>query len=202
MLRARARDQHRWVQGFILNALRRLVRVKRARYPQARPSLSEVETEALPQIFHNQSREARRFTALVTLIVGGDVCSQRRMGVMYDRCGEVVIKDDLRIAGERVKIVSQNKIQIDCEFEGDVTGPEVVVSERGKVTGNVAGDRVIVLGKIVGDIRGKMVALLSTAHVEGDIHHASLAIDAGAEFAGRCRHTDVGGWPDGRRNAA
>jgi len=87
---------------------------------------------------------------------------------MYDRCGEVVIKDDLRIAGERVKIVSKNKIQIDCEFEGDVTGPEVVVSERGKVTGNVAGDRVIVLGKIVGDIRGKVVALLSTAHVEGD----------------------------------
>src|SRR5215831_6373472 len=54
---------------------------------------------------------------------------------MHDWCGEVVIKDDLRIAGERVKIVSQNKIQIDCEFEGDVTGPEVVVSERGKVTG-------------------------------------------------------------------
>ena len=125
-----------------------------------------------------------------------------RIGVMYDRCGEVVIKDDMRIAGERVKIVSQNKIQIDCEFEGDVTGPEVVVSERGKVTGNVAGDRVIVLGKIVGEIRGKMVALLSTAHVEGDIHHASLAIDEGAEFAGRCRHTDVSGWSDGRKNAA
>jgi cytoskeletal protein CcmA (bactofilin family) len=121
---------------------------------------------------------------------------------MYDRCGEVVIKDGLRIAGERVKIVSQNKIQIDCEFEGDVSGPEVVVGERGKVTGNIAGDRVIVLGKIVGDIRGKMVTLLSTAHVEGDIHHASLAIDEGAEFAGRCRHTNVSGWVDERKNAA
>src|SRR5262249_19244484 len=89
-----------------------------------------------------------------------------------------------------------------CEFEGDVTGPEVVVSERGKVTGNVAADRVIVLGKIVGDIRGKMVALLSTAHVQGDIYHASVAIDEGAEFAGRCRHTDVRGWSDARKNAA
>jgi hypothetical protein len=55
------------VQAFFLNALRRLLRVERTRYPQARLSLSEVETEALPQIFHNQSREARRFTALVTL---------------------------------------------------------------------------------------------------------------------------------------
>lgn len=121
---------------------------------------------------------------------------------MYDRCGELVIKDDLKIAGERVKIVSQNKIKIDCEFEGDVSGPEVVVSERGKVTGNVAGERVIVLGKIVGEIRGKVVALLSTAHVEGDIHQTSLAIEEGAEFAGRCRHTNVSGWTGSRKNAA
>jgi hypothetical protein len=37
------------------------------RYQQARLSLSEVESPALPQIFHNQTREGRRFTALVTL---------------------------------------------------------------------------------------------------------------------------------------
>ena len=41
---------------------------------------------------------------------------------MSDRCGVVVIKDDLKFAGQRVKIVSQGKLQIDCEFEGDVTG--------------------------------------------------------------------------------
>jgi cytoskeletal protein CcmA (bactofilin family) len=38
--------------------------------------------------------------------------------------------------------------------------------------------------------------------VVGDIHHASLAIDEGAEFAGRCRHTEVSGWSDERKNAA
>jgi len=164
--------------------------MRSTRYPQARLSLCEVETPALPQIFHKQSREGAVHCSHYPLIAGRDgLFPIVRIGAMYDRCGEVVIKDDLRIAGEHVKIVSQNKIQIDCEFEGDVTGPEVVVSERGKVRGNVAGDRVIVLGKIIGDIRGKMVALLSTAHVEGDIHHASLAIDEGAEFAGRCRQT-------------
>ena len=112
---------------------------------------------------------------------------------MSDRCGVVVIKDDLKFAGQRVKIVSQGKLQIDCEFEGDVTGTEVVISEQGKVRGTVAGERVTVLGKIFGGIRGKAVELKCSAHVEGDIHHTSLSIEKGAEVTGRCRLSDAAG---------
>ena len=36
-------------------------------------------------------------------------------------------------------------------------------------------------------IRGKTVILMSSARVEGEIHQMSLAIEAGAEFVGRCR---------------
>ena len=100
---------------------------------------------------------------------------------------EVVINDDLKLAGERLKIVSQGKVEIDCEFEGDITGDEVVVSERGRVKGNIAGERVVVLGRLVGGIRSKTVVLMASAHVEGDIQHTSLAIEPGAEFVGRCR---------------
>ena len=114
----------------------------------------------------------------------------RRMLIMSDQEG-VVIKDDLKFVGQCVQIVSQNKIEIDCEFEGDVTGAEVVVSERGKVRGFVAGDRVTVLGKVVGGIRGKMVALMPSARVEGEIHHNSLAIAKGAELTGRCRQNEA-----------
>ena len=42
-------------------------RRRRTRCPQARLSLAEVESPALPQNFHNQTRERRRFTALFTL---------------------------------------------------------------------------------------------------------------------------------------
>ena len=119
---------------------------------------------------------------------------------MSDQAG-VVIKDDLKFVGQGVQIVSQNKIEIACDFEGDVTGPEVVVSERGKVNGLVVGDRVTVLGKVVGGIRGKTVALMSSAHVEGDIHHNSLAIAKGAELIGRCRQNEASVWSDGGMNA-
>ena len=121
---------------------------------------------------------------------------------MSDRCGVVVIKDDLKFAGQRVKIVSQGKLQIDCEFEGDVTGTEVVISEQGNVRGTVAGERVTVLGKIFGGIRGKAIDLKSSARVEGEIHHTSLSIEKGAEVTGRCRQTDATNWADAKKNAA
>ena len=120
---------------------------------------------------------------------------------MSDQTG-VVIKDDLKIVGQCVQIVSQNKIEIDCVFEGDVTGPEIVVSERGKVSGFVAGDRVTVLGKVVGGIRGKTVALMSSARVEGEIHHDSLTIANGAELTGRCRQNEASAWSGGEKNTA
>src|SRR5262245_28608780 len=111
---------------------------------------------------------------------------------------QVIISKDLKFAGQQVKIVSQGKLRIDCEFEGDVTGAEVIVSERGKVRGTVAGESVIVLGKIIGGIRGKAVDLRSSAHVEGDIHHTSLSVEKGAEITGRCRLSGATGYQTAR----
>ena len=98
-----------------------------------------------------------------------------------------MIGNDLKIIGQGLKIISQGTLQVDGEVEGDVRGSEVIIGEKGKVTGTVAAERVIVRGKIAGVIRGVTVALQSSSKVEGDIHHMSLAIEQGAEFDGRCR---------------
>jgi cytoskeletal protein CcmA (bactofilin family) len=98
-----------------------------------------------------------------------------------------VIGNDLKIIGQELKIISQGTLQVDGEVEGDVGGAEVIVGEQGKVTGTVAGERVIVRGTVSGVIRGVTVSLQSSSHVDGDIHHVSLAIEQGAEFDGRCR---------------
>ena len=91
------------------------------------------------------------------------------------------------VIGNDLKIISQGTLQVDGEIEGDVGGAEVIVGEQGRVTGTVAGERVIVRGTISGVIRAATVTLQSSSHVEGDIHHISLAIEQGAEFDGRCR---------------
>ena len=98
-----------------------------------------------------------------------------------------VISNDLKIIGQGLKIISQGTLQVDGEVEGDVRGTEVIIGEKGKVTGTVAAERVIVHGTICGVIRGMTVTLESSSRVEGDIHHMSLAIEQGAEFDGRCR---------------
>jgi cytoskeletal protein CcmA (bactofilin family) len=98
-----------------------------------------------------------------------------------------VIGNDLKIIGQGLKIISQGTLQVDGEIEGDVGGVEVIIGEKGKVTGTVAAERVIVRGTISGIIRGATVTLQSSSHVDGDVHHMALAIEQGAVFEGRCR---------------
>jgi cytoskeletal protein CcmA (bactofilin family) len=98
-----------------------------------------------------------------------------------------VIGNDLRIIGQGLKIIGRGVLQVDGEIEGDVQGAEVIVGEKGKVTGMVAAQDVIIRGRVSGVVCGKTVALQSTSHVEGDVHHMSLAIEQGAVFEGRSR---------------
>ncbi len=98
-----------------------------------------------------------------------------------------VIGNDLKIIGQGLKIIGRGVLQVDGEIEGDVQGAEVIVGEKGKVTGMVAAQNVIVRGKVSDVVCGKTVALQASSHVEGDVHHMSLAIEQGAMFEGRSR---------------
>ena len=98
-----------------------------------------------------------------------------------------VIGNDLKILGQGLKIIGQGVLQVDGEIEGDVQGAEVIVGERGKVTGMVAGHHVIIRGTVSGVVCGISVALQASSQVKGDVHHMSLAIEQGAAFEGRSR---------------
>ena len=98
-----------------------------------------------------------------------------------------VIGNDLRIIGQGLRIISRGMLQVDGEIEGDVQAAEVVVGEKGKVTGMVAGRQVVVRGTVSGVVCGQNVALQASSQVEGDVHHMSFAIEQGAHFDGRSR---------------
>jgi cytoskeletal protein CcmA (bactofilin family) len=51
----------------------------------------------------------------------------------------------------------------------------------------VAAQNVIVRGRVSGIVCGRTIALQASSHVEGDVHHMSLAIEQGAMFEGRSR---------------
>src|SRR5580765_5385419 len=98
-----------------------------------------------------------------------------------------VIGNDLKIIGQGLKIIGRGTLQVDGEVEGDVQAAEVIIGEQGKVTGMVAGQQVVVRGKVSGVVCARNVALQATSEVQGDIHHMSFAIEQGALFEGRSR---------------
>ena len=57
------------------------------------------------------------------------------------------------------------------------------------MAGTISAKRVVVNGSVEGPIQGGEVILKSQAHVVGDIHHHSLAIESGAYFEGRSMQT-------------
>ena len=98
-----------------------------------------------------------------------------------------VIGNDLKIIGQGLKIIGRGTLQVDGDIEGDVQAAEVLVGEKGRVTGMVAGQQVVVRGTVLGVVCAQSVALQSSCHVESDVHHMSLAIEQGAHFHGHSR---------------
>jgi len=99
--------------------------------------------------------------------------------------GTSVIGSDLTILGERITIVSQNRLRVDGHVHGDVHGKQVTISKGGSVDGKVRAEKI----EVYGDVRGSIIAVTITLHqsarVEGDIMHQRLSISEGAEFDGR-----------------
>src|SRR5499427_5567910 len=133
----------------------------------------------------NASVEPKTIEQRTTRPVGGNGAER---SITAPSSGEKsIFGNDLKIIGQGLKIISRGMLQVDGEIEGDVQAAEVIVGEKGKVTGMVAGRQVVVRGTVSGVICGQTVALQASSQVDGDIHHMSFAIEQGAQFEGRSR---------------
>jgi len=103
--------------------------------------------------------------------------------------GVSVIGTDLTLLGEKITIVSQNKLQVDGDVRGNVHGKQVVITAEGSVVGMVCAEKIEVHGGVRGSIRAVTVTLHASAQVEGDIMHHTLAISEGARFEGNVRRS-------------
>jgi len=117
---------------------------------------------------------------------GGPSSPSRASGESGFSLGSI-IGNDLTIVGQGLRIITQGTLQVDGKVEGDVLGKEVIVGDKGAVTGVVSGENVVIRGAVHGTIRAFKVALQSSARVEGDIHHQQLTVEEGAHLDGRVR---------------
>ncbi|MDZ4134926.1 MAG: polymer-forming cytoskeletal protein, partial [Paracoccaceae bacterium] len=66
----------------------------------------------------------------------------------------------------------------------------LTVGESATIRGEIVADDIVVNGRVIGRVRGLKVRLTSTARVEGDIIHKTIAIESGAHFEGSVQRQD------------
>ena len=94
---------------------------------------------------------------------------------------------DLHITGN---LKTSGDINIEGTVDGDIRAHLLTIGDGATVNGECIADDVVVHGRVVGTVRGLKVRLTSTARVEGDIIHKTIAIESGAHFEGSVQRSD------------
>ena len=98
-----------------------------------------------------------------------------------------IIGKEIKIIG---KISSKGSLQLDGVLEGEITASKLVIEKSAKVVGSVTSEDLVIKGRIIGPVYGKKVRFGSSARVEGDTFHETIAIEDGAYYEGSIkRHT-------------
>ena len=96
---------------------------------------------------------------------------------------------DIKISG---KIVTEGELQIDGIVEGEIEALKLVIEQSAKIIGSVSSEDLVIKGRIIGPVYGKKVRFGSTARVEGDTFHETIAIEDGAYYEGSIkRHSSL-----------
>jgi len=99
-----------------------------------------------------------------------------------------VIAEGLNIKGN---VTAEGLVEVHGEIEGELNCTTLRVSKKGRINGKIVCQDVVVDGMVEGPIHGTHVRLEAKAHVIGDVHHESFAIEKGALFDGRSRQKDL-----------
>ena len=91
---------------------------------------------------------------------------------------------DIKVNG---KISSKGALQLDGILEGEIKASKLVVEKSAKVVGSVTAEDLVIKGRIIGPVFGKKVRFGSSARVEGDTFHETIAIEDGAYYEGSIR---------------
>lgn len=86
------------------------------------------------------------------------------------------------------KIIIKNSVRVDGRVVGEISSTgTITVGDNGEIEGDITAVRAIVGGKVKGRINASAKAVLEANSVFiGDLQTATLTIDEGAMFEGRC----------------
>jgi cytoskeletal protein CcmA (bactofilin family) len=82
-------------------------------------------------------------------------------------------------------VSGDTELHVDGVIRGDVAVARLSIGESGSIEGAIQAETVEARGRVVGSIAAKQVRLYASCHIDGDITHEQLTMEAGAFFQGR-----------------
>ena len=78
----------------------------------------------------------------------------------------------------------EHPVVVDGHFKGDITANEIILREKGTITGTLKAEIVSISGRFLGDVICENLTVTQTGIIEGDVQANALSIDLGAEIMG------------------
>lgn len=78
----------------------------------------------------------------------------------------------------------EHPVVVDGHFKGDITANEIILREKGTITGTLKAEIVSISGRFHGDVICENLTVTQTGIIEGDVQANALSIDLGAEIMG------------------
>ncbi len=80
----------------------------------------------------------------------------------------------------------EGTLRVDGKFDGKMNAACVILSETGGIKGEVSAKKIIIGGKVEGNLRGQdIVEIKATGEVLGDIFTKKISITEGAKVNGK-----------------
>jgi cytoskeletal protein CcmA (bactofilin family) len=95
-----------------------------------------------------------------------------------------ILSADLKITGD---IRSTGEVEILGEVDGTVTVQSLTIGAEGRISGDIAAEKVEIRGRFEGTVKTDGFTLRGAAQVTVDATYETLVIESGAQVHGRFR---------------
>ena len=95
-----------------------------------------------------------------------------------------IIDANMVMKGE---LIFQGKARIDGKVEGNIKGEHLILSESGKITGDIQVTTFVCHGTLEGNIKASLVTARKNCSIHGRIESNSLTVEPGAGLDGEMK---------------
>ncbi len=95
-----------------------------------------------------------------------------------------IIDSNMVVKGE---IIFEGKARIDGTIEGNIKGEHLILSEGGKITGDIQVATFVCHGTLDGNVQASLVTACKSCQVQGCIESKMLSVEPGAKINGELK---------------